>query len=357
MSASSFWVFLCAGLLVGWFRLLPRRFRETLDTISLIALVLLLSGMGAQIGANPKVIPLVGSMGLQAALISVFAMMGSVLMVLPLERLLFSTAERAEAAVRDEEGQGRVGGENYDERTEDEHAPGPGHYVEEAQPLQGRTGTGQADRGGRPGERGLVSRLVKVVLGSVVAGIAIGYAVLPASALVSLDRLTSISLAALVITIGVDLGQNRHTWVWLRSAGVRVVVLPLLVAAGTLAGSLAAGLLAGIPTNESLAVGAGFGWYSLSGALLSKIYRADTGALAFLANVARELGSVVLMPFLARWGLRATVVAPGGATTMDTTLPLILRLTDRETAVLALANGIVLTILVPLLVPILINLR
>ncbi|HHY38102.1 MAG TPA: lysine exporter LysO family protein, partial [Clostridia bacterium] len=176
-------------------------------------------------------------------------------------------------------------------------------------------------------------------------------------ALASLDALTSISLAALVITIGIDLGKNRHTWIWLRRAGIRVVLLPGLVVIGTLAGSLAAGFLAGIPANESLAVGAGFGWYSLSGALLSKIYRADTGALAFLANVARELGAVVLMPLIARCGLKATVVAPGGATTMDTTLPLILRLTDHETAVLGLANGIVLTILVPLLVPILIGLR
>ncbi|HHY38569.1 MAG TPA: LysO family transporter, partial [Clostridia bacterium] len=199
MSASSFWVFLSIGLLVGWFRIVPRRLGDILDRISLIALILLLSGMGAQIGANPKVIPLAGTMGFQAALISAFAMAGSVLMVLPFERFLFSTAERAEAAARRDERRGMTDADVNDREPWGEHAPGPGHYVEEAQSLesrQARADIGQGGDGdrrggdsrlgegddpraegdGRRAEGSLASRLVKVVLGSVVAGITIGYA-------------------------------------------------------------------------------------------------------------------------------------------------------------------------------------
>jgi len=43
-------------------------------------------------------------------------------------------------------------------------------------------------------------------------------------------------------------------------------------------------------------------------------------------------------------------VAPGGATTMDKTLPLNARTTDADTAVIALVNGTTLSAMVPLLI-------
>ena len=115
-------------------------------------------------------------------------------------------------------------------------------------------------------------------------------------------------------------------------------------------------MLTGLPPNEAAAVGAGFGWYSLSGALLAQIYNAPTGALAFLSNVLRELMAVVAMPILATRLPPAAAMAPGGATTMDTTLPIIARSMGSEAALLAFASGAALTILVPVLVPILIRL-
>lgn len=111
-----------------------------------------------------------------------------------------------------------------------------------------------------------------------------------------------------------------------------------------------------MPMNESAAIGAGFGWYSLSGGLLAKIYSVETGALAFLTNVSRELITFVVTPILAAKAGRMAAVAPGGATTMDTTLPLIARVTDPETALVALVNGTVLSSLVPVLVPLFISL-
>jgi uncharacterized membrane protein YbjE (DUF340 family) len=348
MSASLFWLYLCVGLAVGWSRLVPNRFGAFLDRISAVALILLLAGMGAQIGADPRIIPLLGTMGKNAVLVSIFAMSGSVLAVLPFERKVLP-----QNTTKNE----KPGEKTLSDGCEEAHAPGPGRFVEEGDHSEEALQSESTMKDRQLTGRDLAIRLIGIILGSVAAGVFAGYAFLPANSLGFLEILTSVALAALTLTIGIDLGQNRQTWVWLRSAGVRIIAIPALVVLGSLFGAFVAGTLIGLPHNESLAVGAGFGWYSLSGALISKIYRADTGALAFLANIARELGSTILMPLLARYGLRATVVAPGGATTMDTTLPLIVRLTDHETAVLALANGIILTILVPLLVPILINMK
>ncbi len=44
-------------------------------------------------------------------------------------------------------------------------------------------------------------------------------------------------------------------------------------------------------------------------------------------------------------------ISPGGATTMNTTLPLIARTINTDTTVIAIVNGTVLSGLVPLLVP------
>lgn len=178
---------------------------------------------------------------------------------------------------------------------------------------------------------------------------------MPGGFIAHLDTFTTAALCLLLAGIGVELGSQFVTWSRLRSLGLRIILVPVLVAAGSLGGALAAGVLLGVPLNEAAAVGAGFGWYSLSGVLLAKIYSVETGALAFLTNVMREVISFVLIPLLAARVGRLAAVAPGGATTMDTTLPLIARVTDADTTVIALVNGTTLSALVPVLVPLLIG--
>lgn len=195
-----------------------------------------------------------------------------------------------------------------------------------------------------------------LVIMSVVLGAVLGRWLLPVEYMGQLDSLTTIALCLMLGGIGIELGSQKETWRRLRSLGWRIVLVPFLVAAGSLGGAAVAGLLLGMPLKEASAVGAGFGWYSLSGVLLSQIYSVEAGALAFLTNVMRELIAIVLIPVVAvRLGSLAAV-APGGATTMDTTLPLIARSTDADTTVIAFVNGAALSAMVPVLVPLLISL-
>lgn len=186
---------------------------------------------------------------------------------------------------------------------------------------------------------------------AVLGGIFLGWAVLPPAVAAVLDTAVTYILAFLVFLVGVDIGSNRGAWRQAVAIGPRLLLVPLAVAFGSLAGAGMAGVLLSMPLKEAVAVGAGFGWYSLSGVLIAATYSVELGTTAFLANVARELMAFILIPFLvARIG-KLPAIAPGGATTMDSTLPLITRVTDAPTALIAFISGLLLTAAVPLLIP------
>jgi uncharacterized membrane protein YbjE (DUF340 family) len=107
--------------------------------------------------------------------------------------------------------------------------------------------------------------------------------------------------------------------------------------------------------KEAMAVGAGFGWYSLSAVLITKIHSVELGSVAFLTNVFRELLTIISLPFVVKYIGKIPSIGPGGATTMDVTLPLIKKVAGEEIAVPAFISGVVLSSLVPILVPFILN--
>ena len=195
-----------------------------------------------------------------------------------------------------------------------------------------------------------------IILASVGSGFLLGFFLNP-EIIQSLNQITTIALAILLLGIGIDLGSNRELWDSLKSKGFKILLIPLATAVGTLLASSLLAPLLGLTIKEGAAVGAGFGWYSISGVILAKITGSDAlGALAFLSNVFRELFAVLLMPYLAKHLGYLTPIAAGGATSMDTTLPLIANVTDAETTLYAFASGAILSSLVPILVPLIIQL-
>lgn len=186
---------------------------------------------------------------------------------------------------------------------------------------------------------------------SVVVGIFAGYLIMPESLIDSMDLITTISLNILIFFVGIDIGLNKHIFKDVKKHGPILILIPLSVIVGSLVGGLITGLIYDLPSNLSTSVAAGFGWYSLSGILLTKLHNAEIGAIAFLTNVFRELIAVMLIPLLAKYLNDYTAIAPAGATSMDTTLPLISRYTKPEIVVVSFFNGALLSSLVPILVP------
>ncbi len=198
--------------------------------------------------------------------------------------------------------------------------------------------------------------MLQLIIACVAAGFLLGLYILPESATSLLDTVTTGALALLLVTIGIDLGKNKSLLVAIRQQGPAILALPLVSGLGSLLGTAAAAPLLDMPLAQSLAVGAGFGWYSLSGILIADAGFPELGGLAFIANVLRELIAIISIPFLARWLGGYCAIAPGGATTMDTTLPLIVRSAGKEATVPALVHGMALSAVVPFLVAYLIRL-
>lgn len=194
-----------------------------------------------------------------------------------------------------------------------------------------------------------------IIILTVVLGIATGYLVFPSDLYFITDYIMDIGLCLLLLFVGIDIGKQKNVLNEIKKMGVTILVIPILIAFGSIVGAMIGGLLFGMPINESGAVGAGFGWYSLAPVILSD-YSSSVSALAFLSNVIREVLAIIGIPLVAKYIGYIEAVAPGGATAMDTTLPIITKYTDSKTAVLAFVSGVALSTLVPIIVPIIISL-
>jgi uncharacterized membrane protein YbjE (DUF340 family) len=107
----------------------------------------------------------------------------------------------------------------------------------------------------------------------------------------------------------------------------------------------------GMTPSYGMAIGAGFGWYSLSSAILAPISGGEIGIMALLTNIFREMLSILLLPFVVHYLGKTAAVAPGGATTMDTTLPFVVRYAGSEMSILSFVSGVILSLMVVFLVP------
>ena len=127
-------------------------------------------------------------------------------------------------------------------------------------------------------------------------------------------------------------------------------MLPFLTIAGTLAGSAVASLLVRRGIADCMAVGSGMAYYSLSSVLITESRGADLGVVALLANIMREILTLLLAPLMARYVNPLAPIAAGGATTMDTTLPIITRASGNGYMPVSIYHGFIADLSVPFLV-------
>ncbi|WP_297461351.1 lysine exporter LysO family protein [Thermococcus sp.] len=187
------------------------------------------------------------------------------------------------------------------------------------------------------------------VLVSLLLGVAVGRVYGP-----DFGNLYEIMLYALILLVGIDIGQSFKPEE-LGKLGGTALKLPFATLAGSLLGGLAASLLLGIELRWGLAISAGCGWYSLTGPLIGR-YSPTYGTLGFLANLIRELLTVLFYPIVIRIIPGELAVSMGGATTMDTTLPVMAMFGGRDVALVAFVHGFVLTAVVPFLIPLFLSL-
>ena len=293
---------MAAGVAVG--RFWPAKYRKQNEWVQLACTLLLIFSMGLGLGQQPDFFSDLAALGLSSLLFFLLPTAGSVAAVWLLTR--------------------RRGG-----------------------PAHGRPASAALPAGAPRPKVG--DPMMFFALGAVGLGLVCGAVSPLAAALAPVRDGAQWILYLLMFCVGISVGGQQGVLVSLRRHSAQILLVPLGVIVGSLAGGGLCGLLLRMPLREALSIGGGLGWYSLAGVSVSSAAGVAAGSIAFLSNLLREIGAFLLIPLVARRLNACACIAVAGATSEDTTLPMILRYTDGETAVLSVLNGVICSAFVPVL--------
>lgn len=309
-----------AGIPAGWLLRRNDKAKALVGRALTWAVWALLFMLGLALGSDSALLEQISRLGARAAVISTLSVAGCLVFARLLGRWLnMDTASRPEAT---------------------------GTSAASAE-------TGERSGGGMKGSL--------LVLGFFFAGVLIGWLDWLPRVVAESDASLWI-LYVLLFCAGMGVGFDLNALGIIRELKGRILLVPAGVVAGTLAGSTLAWALlglfgAGLPLPDSLAVGAGFGYYSLATVIITQLGDPALGSVALLSNMIHEIITLTLSPLLVRVVGRLGPVMAGGAAAMDTCLPIIARYSGERYAILAVFSGMTLTLLVPVLVPALMSFR
>ncbi|MFR8003371.1 MAG: lysine exporter LysO family protein [Hydrogeniiclostridium sp.] len=323
---------MCVGICLGylWVYRLPSFIHRANSFLQMGCTLFLIYSMGVLLGQRENFWGELSQLGLSSLLLALFPMAFSVAFVYcftarPLRRARKARWAAAKMEVISEEGEVSGG------------AVGPdGMAGEDSDKKLGEETSGR-------------DRTALFVLFALAAGIWSGQS-LPDAFLTVVENSSDGILYVLMFTVGVSVGANRVVIRKLREMDLRACLTPLGVILGSLVGGAICCLLTRFSIWETAGIGAGMGWYSLSGVLLGDLYGADAGAAAFLSNLMRELFTFLLAPAVMKRLNSFSGIAMAGATSEDTTLPILMRGSSEEVAVYAVINGVLTSAAVPVLI-------
>ena len=316
--------FICLafGAAINW-RGLPATVLKAFDIATNAALILLMAVIGLNIGTSPQVMGNLGAIGLNCLIISLSAIIGSVILVrlaeatvMPLEKIRLQLAE--------------------------ENA----HTAEESAENQDAVIRG-ADEQSKTG----FSPLIILMPACIIIGIIAGYFWLQDMSRSILDTALTVSLIFLYTGVGVSLGENKEVFQYIKRLGARILFMPAAIFAGCIAGGFISGLLLHLPYSYSVISASGMGYYSLTGAFMTETFGIEAGTYGFIVNVSRDVFTVALLPLLSKIS-KGSPIASGAAGCMDTMLVPVTRAVGPELGMVSLISGTILTFVVPVWLPV-----
>ena len=297
-----------------------------LNRILTFFIILLVFIMGLQMGADEEVTSSLGTIGLQAVIMTALAVGGSMFFVF-LGRKIFGLNRQGVSAADAESKVSAV----------------PDVAAEQ-----------QSSNGD------LIMTLL--ILAFVAIGMGCGYFAVPKLFAGNMDLFETICSKSLVIglstllgIIGFNMGLSGDMAKHLRGVGLSVIVIPVLAVAGSLVGGAVYGLLSDLSVREGIAISAGFGWYTLAPGLITEGGYNVAGAISFLHNVMRETLGIIGIPLFARYIGYLEATAVPGVAAMDVCLPITERSTRPEVVVYSFVTGLTMCIAVPLIVPLMVS--
>ena len=317
------------GILIGFYILAGklRGYKERfsfLEKLLNFIIYILVFVMGLRMGANEEVTSNLSRIGLQSAGLSIFAMGGSVLAVSAVRKILGMNRE------------GVISSDAF-------------NAVE--------TKEESIEEGGQ--DSGFKTSLI--ILACVALGMAGGYVLIPALfenlqyfRNISGDFMV-VSICALLALVGFNMGLEGKVLDNLKTVGVKALLIPTAAIVGSLVLGAVYGVLSALSVKESVAISAGFGWYTLAPSIITDAGFAVAGAVSFMHNVIRETVGIVIIPLAARriGYLEATSIP--GVAAMDVCLPIVERSCGSNIAVYSFCTGALMSAVVPVVVPLIIG--
>ena len=309
---------LALGAALNW-RGLPERILKYADYLTNLALFMLMVVIGVNIGTSEEVMGSLDLIGLNCFLISLSAVVCSVLVTVLLEKTIMPLEKiRLQLHMEEEEcaALGAASGSKSDAEEENSFSP-----------------------------------LIVIMPGCIAAGIVAGRFFLQNIQESLLDTMLTGCLIFLYTGVGISLAANKSVFSYIRRLGFRVLFMPAGIFAGCLLGGMLAGAVLSLPTNWAVLSASGMGYYSLTGATMTENFGIEAGTYGFIVNILRDVLTVALLPVLIKIS-KGSPIASGAAGCMDSMLVPVSRFVGPELSMVALISGTILTFVVPLWLPV-----
>lgn len=321
---------------------------------------LLLFFFGLQVGANEQVVANLDTLGLKALAISLSGVLGSCCFAWIVYRFVFSKGGLPIASAEGETAESVAQAEEKAEEKAEAQTQAEAQAEEKAQEQAPAPAPAHVPAQDAPHPQGKFSQFMGgfIVVAFFALGCVCGWLGFLPDALTDGD-FSMYVLYLLMIQVGISIGSDKRLKEILAGIRPKLLLLPLGTIVGTLLFVSAVSLaLKGIGRADCMAVGAGFGYYSLSSVLITQIKEpaigvvaaAQMGTIALMANIMREVMTMLFAPVICRVFGRLAPISAGGATSMDSTLPVIVSACGKEMAFISIFHGVLVDFSVPFLV-------
>ena len=161
-------------------------------------------------------------------------------------------------------------------------------------------------------------------------------------------------LPVMMFFVGIGIGGDiKSLYVPIKKYKLKIILIPLATIFGSIIITALISPLFDITTKETIAIGSGFGYYSLSAIFLNKLAGYEIGMMALISNMTREITALLFIHILARFCGKLAPISAAGATSIDTTLPIIAKSCGEQFIVISIFHGILVDISVPIIISLL----
>lgn len=157
-------------------------------------------------------------------------------------------------------------------------------------------------------------------------------------------------LLGFMFLIGLDLAYSPLDRSWLNW---KILLVPLACIIGSILGALAVSFaISEISLKDLIMLSQGYGFYSMTGIVITQLKDAHLGSIALINDLFREIFSILFM-YLIGWRYPRSAISAAGATAMDVTLPMVKQSCGNDFIPHAMVSGFILSVLAPIAVSIL----